>query len=288
MRPVEVELTVVIPTLGRDILRRSLAALEAGTAWPGEVIVVDQGRSPAVRDLTEEAQGRGLRVRWAPSHERGRAVGVNRGIALVSTQFVAVTDDDCLADPRWVEALAARLRRHPGAIITGRVDGEEGVAMTVTAEKEHIQRRPSLRFDRLSGGNMAAATDLVTRLGGLDEDRCLSTAEDGEFAYRALRARVPIVYAPEAAVCHLDWRGKAERIRQYEGYARSQGGFYGKYLRRGDAFIALRASAHFLRSLRRWVLGSVRGQTEAALIGRAYALGLAPGIIAGWRTAGRR
>jgi GT2 family glycosyltransferase len=112
--------------------------------------------------------------------------------------------------------------------------------------------------------------------------------EDGEFAYRALRAGVAIVYAPDVVVTHLGWRDEAQRGDQYASYARSQGAFYGKYSRRGDAFIALRAGVHLLRASRRWALGVVRREPEMARIGRAYALGLIPGIVAGWRSGSMR
>jgi hypothetical protein len=69
----------------------------------------------------------------------------------------------------------------------------------------------------------------------------------------------------------------------YKDYARSHGGFYGKHLRKGDWFIALRAVIHHLRALRRWMRGVVFGDREMVLIGRAYFTGLLPGIIAGLR-----
>lgn len=287
MKPLASDLTVVIPSLGRDVLGRSIGSLEAGTVWPAQVIVVDQGTNHEIPTLLETIRARGLDIRWFRSDERGRARGVNRGIELTGTKYLAVTDDDCLADPQWIELMSARLRKHAGAIITGRVDAGEGVAMSVTEAVERIQRKPSLRFDRLSGGNMGVETNLVRRLGGLDEDQCLSTAEDGELAYRALRSGIPIVYAPEVAVFHLGWRDEGERAAQYDGYARSQGGFYGKYLRDGDMFIAARAAIHLLRSLRRWLLGRLGRRSEAARIGRAYVTGLLPGIVAGWRSSGK-
>jgi hypothetical protein len=40
---------------------------------------------------------------------------------------------------------------------------------------------------------------------------------------------------------------------------------------------------HLLRSLRRWAVGALRGDVEAAANGRAYVLGLLPGIAAGLR-----
>ena len=63
---------------------------------------------------------------------------------------------------------------------------------------------------------------------------------------------------PEIVVTHLGWRDEQQREAQYASYARSQGGFYGKYLRQGDLFIALRAAVHLLRAVRRWVMGALR------------------------------
>jgi GT2 family glycosyltransferase len=116
-----------------------------------------------------------------------------------------------------------------------------------------------------------------------DEHPSVRTSEDGEWSYRALRAGVPIYYVPDACVRHFGWRDEAQRTTQYQDYARSHGGFYGKYLRQGDWFIALRVIVHYYRDLRRWVRGTLTGDQEAALYGRAYVTGLLPGIIAGFR-----
>jgi len=283
------DVTVVIPTLGRPILRRALDALVAGTRIPAEVIVVDQGSSPDIEVMLQEFKARGLNTQWLPSAERGRARGVNRGIEAAATTFVAITDDDCLAHPDWIERLEMLLRQDPDSIVTGRVEaGDETVLSSVTSSVPVVQRRPSLRFDRLSGGNMALSKSTVDRIGALDEDPCLRTAEDAEYAYRALRAGVLIRYAPEVAVTHLGWRDDASRANQYDDYARSHGGFYGKYIRRGDAFIALRAVLHWGRALRRWIRAALTGDRERALSTRAYVLGIFPGVRAGWRSTASR
>ena len=283
------DVTVVIPTLGRPVIRRALDAIAAGSRLPAELIVVDQGRSPEVEGLVRDLQARGVASRWIPSTERGRARGVNRGIEAATTRFVAITDDDCLVHPDWLERLETRLVQDPGSIVTGRVEaGDETVLSSVTSPAPFLQRRPSLRFDRLSGGNMALSTTIVRRIGGLDEDPCVRTAEDAEFAYRALRAGVLIQYAPEVAVTHLGWRDNAARADQYDAYARSHGGFYGKYLRRGDVFIALRAMLHWGRALRRWTFATISGDRERARITRAYVLGLFTGVREGWRSSTAR
>jgi GT2 family glycosyltransferase len=284
-RPVDEDVTIVIPTLGREILRQSLEAIAHGTLWPAQVVVVDQGRRQHVAAMLEEAKTRSFDTVWLPSTQTGRAAGINRGIERARTRFVAVTDDDCLVHEEWLERLMRRLRRNPEAIVTGAVEaGDTSVVLVVTEPRERLQRRPALRFDRLIGANMALDRMLMIRLGGLDEDHCMRTAEDGEFAYRALRAGVPILYAPEVVVTHVGWRDEQQRTDQYTSYARSQGGFYGKYLRRGDLFIGMRATWHLLRAIRRWTVGAILGRREASRIGRAYALGLLPGVLEGWRS----
>lgn len=283
-RPILDDITVVIPTLGRAILEESLYWIVSGSAWPGEIIVVDQGSSQQVAALIEKLRLLGIKARHVPSTQRGRAAGINRGLEQVKTRFVAITDDDCFVESNWLAQMDRHLQLHPGAIVTGRVEAAgDDMIIVVTAREPAIYRQPRLQFDTMSGGNMGTSRAVIDRVGLFDEHASVRTAEDGEWSYRALRAGVFIVYAPEVGVRHFGWRDDNKRAVQYKDYARSHGGFYGKYLRRGDWFIALRALIHYVRALRRWIRGTITGDQETALYGRAYVTGLLPGIIAGFR-----
>jgi GT2 family glycosyltransferase len=280
-KPVLDDITVVIPTLGRAILEESLYWIAEGSVWPVALIVVDQGESSRVAAWIEIMQAIGVSAIHSPSSQRGRAAGVNRGLKQVESPFVAVTDDDCFVEAEWLERMVSQLHDHPEAVVTGRVDpAGEDMIVVVTSPAEAIYRKPRLKFDSLSGGNMGTSMAVINRVGYFDEDPLLRTAEDGEWAYRALKAGVPIIYAPDVAVKHFGWRDETKRGVQYQEYARSHGGFYGKYIRKGDWFIALRALFHHIRALRRWLRGTVTGNEELALYGRAYFTGLLPGIIA--------
>jgi len=46
----------------------------------------------------------------------------------------------------------------------------------------------------------------------------------------------------------------------------------------------MRAPAHFMRALPRWVMCKMKGDLDYALMGRAYCLNLLPGILAGMRS----
>jgi hypothetical protein len=282
-RPLVTDVTVVIPTLGRPLLADCLGALLAGEAWPGAVVVVDQGDSNEIAGWLSDLRDLRIDARHEPCAGRGRALGLNVGLGLVRTPFVAITDDDCLPGSGWVTGYAQRLRARPDTVYTGRVEaaGEERVLHTVTTEESCTSRRPGLYFDRLSGGNCGMSMAVLRRVGLFDDDPCVRFAEDGEWAYRALRAGVPIAYAPELVVSHRGWRTLEERLGQYRDYARSQGAFLGKHLRRGDAFIVVRTAALWARAAVRWLRGLRRRDPELAANGRSYATQLVPGLIRG-------
>jgi GT2 family glycosyltransferase len=134
---------------------------------------------------------------------------------------------------------------------------------------------------------MGTSLDVFRKVGLFEEDPEMATAEDAEFAYRALRKGVSLHYQPEVVVAHFGWRDESKRVEQYRHYALSHGGFYGKYLRRGDLFILARAVGHFVRAFRRWARGNLNGDAELAMLGRAYCSNLLPGIVAGLRSSMR-
>jgi GT2 family glycosyltransferase len=284
-KPVLEDVSLVIPTLGRDILEQSLFWILHGSAWPGCLIVVEQGGNPAVASWLKRVEESGIRVRHILSKQRGRSAGINRGLEQVDTPFVAITDDDCFVGADWLWNMADRLQRYSDAVVTGRVEaaGEEMI-VTVTSTSPSAQTRPRLKFDSMSGGNMGTSLNAFKRVGLFQEDPVMATAEDAEWAYRALRMGICIHYEPDVVVTHFGWRNEEKRIDQYRNYALSHGGFYGKYLRKGDLFILARAAGHFMRALRRWINGTLNGDAELALLGRAYCRNLLPGILAGIRS----
>ncbi len=283
-RPVLEDISIVIPTLGRPILEESLYWILNGSAWPRGLIVVDQGQNPQVAAWMAAISRLGIHADYVPSPQRGRAAGVNRGLERMQTRFVAITDDDCFVENDWLQNMVGHLRKNPEAVVTGRVEaGTEDVIVVVTSQVPSVQRRPKLTFDHMSGGNMGTSATVLERVGFFDEDPSMRTAEDGEWAYRTLRAGIPIYYRPDICVRHFGWREEVQRTSQYRDYARSHGGFYGKYLRQGDTFIVLRVLVHHLRAFRRWLRGQFTGDQEAREFGWAYFTGLLPGIVAGMK-----
>ena len=126
---------------------------------------------------------------------------------------------------------------------------------------------------------MGFAVRTARHIGPFDED--LFTAEENDWAYRALRAGVPILYAPELVVYHLHWRDRFQLAATYRTYAWSQGAFYGKHLRRGDWSMLVRTAISLFRGLRSLIIGLLDSNYKQRVDGYASMTRLLPGLIAG-------
>jgi GT2 family glycosyltransferase len=289
-RPVARDVTVVIPTVGRPLLEGCLESIVAGTVWPAEVVVVDQGRTDVTVPWIDRLTRSGVAITHVRSGDTGIAAGTNRGLERVRTPFVATTHDDCRARIDWLETLAARVRTVGDAIVTGRVEPEgDGLVLTiVTSPHPRTYTRPMIDRDVLFPPNMAFPIRLVERIGYLDEHPSLRLAgEDNEWAYRALRAGIPIVYDPEIVVAHVAWQDPRRARHVYRRYAMGQGAFYGKYVRRGDPFILGRTARDLLRAPWLVLRGFVTRNAELRAMGLGELTGLPAGLAAGLRNDGR-
>lgn len=284
-KPVLDDISIIIPTLGRPILEQCLYWILVGSAWPGCLLVVEQGSNRHVANWLRRVQEIGIQVKHILSNQRGRSAGINRGLEQLTTRFAAIMDDDCFVGEDWLLNMANRLQLSPEAVVTGRVEAAgENMIGVVTSTIPAIYHRPRIKFDSMSGGNMGTSIDTFRKVGLFDEDPVMATAEDAEWSYRALRKDTTIIYDPNVCLWHFGWRDQEKRAEQYRHYALSHGGFYGKYLRKGDLFILLRVLVHFARAFRRWLLGIMTGNAENALNGKCYCLGLIPGILAGFQS----
>jgi GT2 family glycosyltransferase len=286
---VATDITVVIPTVGRPLLQACLRSVAAGLVWPAELLVIDQSCSDEVAEWVAALRAEGMTARHLPSDETGIANATNRGLERARTRFVAVTHDDSRVDPSWLTNLLARLRAGGEAIVTGRVEpeGEGAVPTIVTASEPVVHRRPRLDGDDLFPPNMAFPRSVLQRIGYLDEHPSLRMAgEDNDWAYRALRAGVPILYDPSAVVAHIGWQPRSALPSIYQRYARGQGAFYGKHLRRGDLFIACRTARDLVRSAWLVVRSMVTANHELRALAYGEVTGLLPGLLAGLRNPG--
>jgi GT2 family glycosyltransferase len=282
-KPIAADFTVVIPTLGRPCLKDSVLAIANGTVRPAEIILSHQGAVGSMDAMMREFSQLPVKVRYIHSDQRGAAAGRNTGIRQVTTEFFASTDDDCNVAPKWLEEIVLALKQHPRAIVSGRVLGtEEGAPSTNESNATRVFRSLPLKGDHFAGGNFATAVVVFNDAGPFDETELLRYCEDPEWSYRALVKGYEIRYIPEITVTHVQWRAAADIAQVYSQYAYSQGGWFGRRIRRFDATFLLRLAYELTRGGKRWCLGSLRGDLLRKVNGRAFVVDLLRGVAAGW------
>jgi GT2 family glycosyltransferase len=155
-----------------------------------------------------------------------------------------------------------------------------GVASLVGLE-EPRDYSGEIHDDVLFGCNMACARSRFLALGGFDER--VRLVEDNDFCYRWLRAGQHLHYDPSLLVWHHAWRTPEELKRQFRGYARSQGIFYAKHLRRGDLGVMRFLVRDIRRAARATIARIVRGRSEWPDARLALPGGVTCGLVEGWR-----
>jgi GT2 family glycosyltransferase len=196
------QLSVVVCTHDRpERLSALLSSLERQTLAAGafEVIVVDDGSEPpALADGAATAAN----VRLIRNHvTSGPAAARNRGWRLARGALIGFTDDDCIADPRWLEAALAAAERNPGAIVQGRTE-----PVPDELDRLGVLSR-TVRVERLGPHyetcNIFYPRALLEELGGFDEAYgTRPAAEDTDLAWRALERGYRAVFADGALVDH--------------------------------------------------------------------------------------
>jgi GT2 family glycosyltransferase len=234
--------SVIVCTYNRcEKLRRSLEAIAAAalaSEIPVEMIVVDNNSSDATEAVVEAfARASPIPVRRVLESSQGLSYARNRGIREAQGDIIAFTDDDCIADPGWIAAIAKEFAAAPEVMIVGgRVDlhAPEDRPVTIRPIDERVRYSSADQiYGHIIGCNMTFRRRLVDRIGGFDPalgDRYGVTADDIDFAYRALRSGAGIVFAPDARVRHDHGRRTdAEIARLQRTYLRGRGAFYLKH-----------------------------------------------------------
>lgn len=128
----EWSVAVVIPLFnGAKHVAETLTSLQHQTVRPQDVIVVDDGSTDTGRDIVREHP---VGARLVEQSHLGVAVARNRGLAEVTTRWVAFLDQDDLWHPTRVERLLAWLRDHPDERIAATTE----VAFSTTEESEQL------------------------------------------------------------------------------------------------------------------------------------------------------
>jgi GT2 family glycosyltransferase len=193
-----------------------------------EIIVIDnsgQGlarRVPAVSELATVIEN---------SRNLGFGAAVNQAIRKSASEFVAVINDDAVADPRWLEAMlaVARQRYEIGMCAPQiRFHGEDrldSAGMLLGSDGSSKQRghgRPSSEYSRnahvlLPSGCAALYRRAMLDEVGLFDESFFLYCEDTDLGLRARWKLWECVYVPEAIVEHRysHSSGRASKVKAW-------------------------------------------------------------------------
>jgi len=221
-------ISVIIPTYNRPRQLASCLGALAGVEFPRdrfEVIVVDDGGSAPV-EITHALDATVVRQDHA-----GAASARNTGAQRARGQYLVFLDDDCLPEPGWLAALAARLEKgDPEAVAGKTVNGcpdnlYDCVSHLLSYHQydRYIHEPAAVEF--LATNNLAMPADLFRAAGGFRTDLTLAY-EDREFCDRWLCSGYRLIYAPEAVVRHCRSMTLRSFCRQHWTYGRMASRYY--------------------------------------------------------------
>ncbi len=236
------QFSVVIPTCNRpDDVRRCLDSFAHVVHDSWDVTIIDQSDDDHTRAVVDQFAASLPQLRYRRLHAKGTSRARNVGAEASTGEIIAFLDDDCTVPPEWLARVAAVWDRHPDAgIVFGSVRPSAGLAewaehgwtpawcaanemeVGATSNLRDLLRLPYLLG---MGACMFVRRDVAVRVGPFDVhmgpgSRFLA-CEDGDWAYRAVRAGCSFVATPDVVVEHHGFRdyasGAARRLnRDYQ------------------------------------------------------------------------
>lgn len=207
-----IDYTVVVPTVGRDSLRAVLDALEYGEGPPPrEIIVVDDRPDPGPLPPTHSA-------RVLRTGGRGPAAARNAGWRAACCEWVAFLDDDVVPARHWKLRLCEDLAK------LGLDVGASQARITVPLPED---RRPTdwergtagLMRARWITADMAYRRAALVRTGGFDERFQRAYRKDTELALRVREHGYRVVNGDRVTTHPVRPAGFFASLRQQRGNA---------------------------------------------------------------------
>ena len=289
-----VAVSVAISTRNRaEALDRCLHALHAGERSPDEIVVVDQSDGDRSAEVAARHGTSGLPVVYVRHDGRGLGASQNVAFSRASHAIVAVIDDDCVAAPGWLSAIASVLGERADLDgVTGRVlpldpSGERTFA--VSSRVSDVRREfasGALPWEVGSGNNFALRRAAFAHVGGCDERLGPGSPAQGgvdmDLFHRLVRAGSRILYEPSIVVYH-ERQTRAERRARRPMYGRGMGAAIALWHRSGDRDARSVLAAWVRLRLRQMRLASARGDWRDVGDELTMLASTVGGLIQGWR-----
>src|SRR3989344_661917 len=202
------KLTTIVPNWnGANSLPACLESLSNQTV-SASITVVDNGSTDGSLDMLKSKYPQIEVVELRKN--RGFAGGTNAGLkrAIVQgAQYVALLNNDAVANKNWLEELFGYAKKHPEAgIVTSKILNADGAQVDSTGEMYTTWGLPYPRGRRESVFGASGAASLyrvkVLKEIGLFDNDFFAYYEDVDISFRAQLAGWKVIYEPSAKVIH--------------------------------------------------------------------------------------
>jgi glycosyltransferase involved in cell wall biosynthesis len=217
------KISIVLCTLNRaHYLRSALASIfdQGETRWSYELLLVDNCSTDETPEIGHKLAERGL-LRYVHAPKLGLCHARNDGWRAARGEIVAYFDDDALAEPGWLDAIAEAFSQTPmPGVVGGKVipiwEAErptwlsDGIALSLTiVDWSPVPKDiPDVRTEWLVGANMAMPRHVIEEVGGFDPrlDRIgtnMLSGGDVHIQQQIIDRGYRCFYQPDMAIRHL-------------------------------------------------------------------------------------
>jgi glycosyltransferase involved in cell wall biosynthesis len=222
-----------------------------------ELVVVDQSKNDktetALKQFSSDQRFKYLKV---SSVGKGRAL--NAGLSATNGEIIAITDDDCVVPPHWLETFASVFAAYPDVAVSfcrveaGEHDSTAGFIPEYILDSDRMLTTiHDARGFRSLGAGIAVRRRMVENLGGFDPmlgpGSKFHDCDDRDIAMRALLANYHVYETSAIGVKHFGFRtwqdGRELARRNFLGI----GAAYSKFVRCGRKDVIYIPAYEFIR-----------------------------------------
>lgn len=208
-----------------------------------ELVVIDQSTNDETADALQQ-HFPDPRLKYVRSTTVGKGKALNVGLSESSGDVVALTDDDCVVPPNWLETFDKIFAQYPQVAVCFCVveaaehDPDKGFVPDYVRTTERMSTSGhDARLVLGLGAGMAVRRSMVERLGGIDPmlgpGAVFPSCEDRDIAIRALIAGYHVYDTAMVSVEHFGFRTWEEGRELSRRNFLAIGAAYSKFLKSG-------------------------------------------------------